>query len=97
VALAGTGEIDARLIAAIQKGEAVANASSEQKLVFDFCYQLLRGNHHVSDGTYRAVVDHFGVPSAVQIAGILGYFVMMAIIANALEVAPEGDGSRPAL
>jgi 4-carboxymuconolactone decarboxylase len=97
MALAGAGEVDARLIDAIENGEAVANASPEQKLVFDFCYQLLRGNHHVSDATYRAVVDHFGVPAAVQIAGILGYFVMMAVIANALEVAPDGDASRPAL
>jgi 4-carboxymuconolactone decarboxylase len=97
LALARAAEVDARLMDAIEKGGSISSASPEQKRVLDFCYQLLRGNHHVTDGTYRDVVDHFGVPAAVQISGLLGYFVMMALIANAFEVAPDGDISRPAL
>jgi len=97
LSLARAAQVDARLVDALEKGQPLVNASAEQKLVLDFCYQLLRGNHHVTDATYRAVVDHFGVPATVQIAGSLGYFVMMALIANAFEVAPDGDVSRPEL
>jgi hypothetical protein len=37
------------------------------------------------------------VPTAVQVAAILGYYVMMGLVANAFDVAPDGDDTRPAL
>jgi hypothetical protein len=46
---------------------------------------------------YDAAIAKFGVPATVQIAATVGYFVMMSLIANAFEVAPVGDDSRPAL
>ena len=66
-------------------------------MLFDFCHQLLRGNHHVTGTTYGAAVAQFGVAATVQIAATLGYFVMMGLVANAFELAPVGDDSRPAL
>ena len=68
--------------------------AADLKVVADFCHQLLRGNHHVSDETYRAAVDHLGVPATVQIAATVGYFVMQAVLLNAFEIAPEGDPSE---
>jgi hypothetical protein len=40
---------------------------------------------------------HFGVPGTVQISAVAGYIAMMSIIANAFELAPAGDATRPAL
>jgi 4-carboxymuconolactone decarboxylase len=92
----GAGVSD-RLIDALQYGKPPGRLKKEQKILFDFCRQLLRGNHHVTDAVYDAAIAKFGVPATVQIAATVGYFVMMSLIANAFEVAPVGDDSRPAL
>ncbi len=97
VGLARAAVIDPRLIDGLEKGGTIAGLTQEQEALFDFCYQLLRGNHHVTDATYESIVSHFGVPTAVQIAANLGYNVMMALAANAFDVAPDGDDTRPAL
>jgi 4-carboxymuconolactone decarboxylase len=89
--------VDGKLIAALENGKPLPSLSKEQQVLFDFCHQLLRGNHHVSDATYAEAVEAFGVPAAVQIAGTLGYFLMMGLVANVFEVAPVSDNSRPAL
>jgi 4-carboxymuconolactone decarboxylase len=85
------------LIAGLEHGELPAGVTGEEKALFDFCHQLLRGNHHVDETTYLSAVDHFGVPSTVQIAATIGYIVMMSLVANAFDIAPPGDDSRPAL
>jgi len=92
----GAGVSD-RLIDALQYGKPPGRLKKEQKILFDFCHQLLRGNHHVTDAVYDAAIAKFGVPATVQIAATVGYFVMMGLVANAFEVAPVGDDSRPAL
>ncbi len=89
--------VDPTLIGALESAGAHPGASTEQQLLFDFCRQLLRGNHHVSEPTYQAAVAHFGVPATVQIAATLGYIAMLGLVVNAFEVAPAGDDSRPAL
>lgn len=85
------------LIDALQTGNPPAGASAEQQIVFDFCHQLLRGNHHVAEATYRAAVERFGIPATVQISATLGYIAMMSLVANAFDVAPAGDDAKPAL
>jgi 4-carboxymuconolactone decarboxylase len=82
------------LIDAIQEGRSPAGLTREEGLVVDFCHQLLRGNHHVSDDTYRAVVEHFGVPASVQITWTVGYTVMLGFIVNAFEVEHEPADPR---
>ena len=91
---AGVGD---GLIAGLENGKLATDITGAEKALFDFCHQLLRGNHHVSETTYRAAVDHFGMPATVQIAATIGYIVMLSLVANAFDVAPPGDDSRPAL
>ena len=62
-----------------------------------FNRQLLRGNHHVAEETYQAVVKQYGVPGTVQVAVTVGYVAMMCMVANAFEAPPVGDGSKTAL
>ena len=83
------------LIDAIAKGERPAEPSTEQALLIDFCHQLLRGNHHVSDDAYRATVEHFGVANTVQIAASIGYFVMWAFLLNTFEIEPRAETEYP--
>jgi 4-carboxymuconolactone decarboxylase len=89
--------LDAQLVDAIEHGKPAVGATAEDKAVSEFCYQLLRGNHHVSDATYDAVLSRFGVQKAVQLSTAVGYVAMMSLIVNPFEVPSSTDDSRPAL
>jgi len=97
VAAAGAAGLDAQTIEALEHGKPLVGATDEQRAVVDFCYQLLRGNHHVSDAVYDAVVSRFRVKQAVQISTAVGYVAMMCLIVNPFEIPPLTDDSRPAL
>jgi 4-carboxymuconolactone decarboxylase len=88
----GAGISDAA-IDAIASRQPLQGSSKEQELLVDFCFQLLRGNHHVSSATYAAAVEHFGVPATVQIAVTIGYFAMQACVLNAFELPPPAGDS----
>jgi len=90
-------DIPEALIDAIRDRKPLTGMSSEQELLVAFCHQLLRGNHHVDDATYRAAVGHFGVAATVQIATTIGYFVMWGFVLNAFEVEPVAAASDPFL
>jgi hypothetical protein len=89
--------IGAELIASIESGRAPPGLAAGDTLLFDFCYQLLRDNHHVSDTVYQAVIAEFGTAATVQIAATVGYIVMLGVVANAFDIAPPPDDSQPAL
>jgi alkylhydroperoxidase family enzyme len=96
--LAGAAGVPEKFIAQIVRGERPSALDAKQETLLDFCCQLLRANHHVSDSVYHATVDAFGVPLTVQIAATLGYFAMMSLVANAFEISPANpDPARPAL
>ena len=97
VAHARTAGLPQTLIDAIRHGASVSAVTDEQATTIAFCRELMRGNHHVCDATYNAAVKHFGVPATIQIAATLGYFAMMCCVANAFELPPEADDSKPAL
>jgi hypothetical protein len=88
--------LDGGLIEALERGKPLDSVTGEQQALIHFCYQLLRGNHHVGETTYQAAIARFGVPVTVQIAVTLGYFVMMGLVVNAFEI-PTNNDSRPAL
>ncbi len=85
------------LIAALETDRLPAALAADDRLLFEYCYQLLRDNHHVDDDSHRAVVERFGVPVAVQIAASIGYAAMMALVVNAFNVAPPAGDTQPAL
>ncbi|HJQ63563.1 MAG TPA: hypothetical protein VJ834_11915 [Burkholderiales bacterium] len=94
---AGAANVDSALIDAVERGRPLAVLSTHDKALFDFCRALLRGNHHVRETTYQAAMAQFGLASTVQVSVLLGYFVMMALIANAFDIPPHADVSQPAL
>lgn len=86
--------IQESVLEAIRDQTSLVGLTPEQEVATEFCYQLLRGNHHVSETLYRKTVDHFGIAATVQIAATIGYFVMFAFVANAFEIKsqPEDAG-----
>jgi 4-carboxymuconolactone decarboxylase len=85
------------LIEAIEHGKPLVRVTDEDRALANFCYQLLRGNHHVSDDVYDAVVSRLGVKKAVQIATAVGYVAMMSLIVNPFEIPSAADDTKPAL
>jgi 4-carboxymuconolactone decarboxylase len=97
VTAARAAGIDAQLIESIEHGGGPAPVTEEQQAVVDFCYQLLRGNHHVSDAAYEAVVSRLGLQKTVQISTAVGYIAMMSLIVNPFEIPAVTDKTKPAL
>lgn len=93
VARAGRAGLAPSSIDAIARG-AAADTDTGQRLTIQFCRQLLAGNHHVDDATYRAAAERLGVKTVVQIAATLGYAAMMSIITNAFELVAPQDKSE---
>jgi 4-carboxymuconolactone decarboxylase len=92
-----TAELGSQRVAALERGQLWENSTGQQKSVYRFCLQLLRDDHHVDEPTYRATVEHFGLAATVQIAASLGYFAMIALVANAFSVPrPDSADSRAA-
>lgn len=89
--------VEQPLIDGLEHGHPLTAASAETTTLLDFCRQLMRGNHHVDEKTYEAIVGQFGIPAAVQIAASLGYVVMMSLVANAFDIAPAEDDPGPYL
>jgi len=90
-------DIDSTVIHAIEHGKSPAGIDPAAQAVLDFCRQLMRGNHHVDDAIYEAMTRHHGVPVAVLSAAMLGYVVMMSMIANAFNLATDGTAAGPLL
>jgi len=57
-----------------------------EKLVNDFCGQLVSNNHRVSIATFNAALEHYGVRGLVELTVTLGYFAMIALPLNAYEM-----------
>lgn len=90
--LAAKAGVSARLIAALAKRERPARMSADETLVHSFATQLL-DNNRVSDATFTAMTERWGRKGAMELAGICGYYGMLAAVLNASErplVDPAG-------
>lgn len=83
--------VPAEVIEAIRLRKTPTNLTPEDALVWDVCTQLLRGNHRLSEATYKAALEHFGSQGVVELVATLGYFAMIAVPLNAFEIAPRPD------
>lgn len=89
--------ISNELIDALEHGESLDLVAVEHRVLFDFCHQLLRGNHHVSENTYKKAIDQYGAPLTVQIAATVGYIVMISLLANTFDIPSIDNDSGPML
>ena len=77
-------------IQAIASGSAPAGLSGEAALLVKYTKELLQ-NHKVSDATFNAVKDKYGVPKTVEITALIGHYLLVGQILAAFEVdLPEG-------
>ncbi|WP_019905642.1 hypothetical protein [Methylobacterium sp. 77] len=82
--------LDPAVVSSIQEGRRPDAMGNEEALVYAFSTELHR-NKAVSDTTYRRAVEAFGEQGAIEMAGINGYYTLLAMSMNMAQTAlPEG-------
>ena len=74
--LAREANVSDETIKAIAQGMAPQSLFGDEELLVRFTQQLLR-DHKVSDATYGAVKDRFGVQGTVDLTGLIGHYLLV--------------------
>ena len=77
-------------IRAIAHGTAPEGLAGDEAMLVCYVQELLR-HHKISDATFNAVRDRFGVHKTVEITALVGHYLLVGQILAAFEVdLPEG-------
>jgi 4-carboxymuconolactone decarboxylase len=75
---------------AIAQGSAPEGLSGDEAILVRYT-KVLVSNHKISDATFDAVRDRFGVQKTVEITALIGHYLLVGQILAAFEVdLPEG-------
>ena len=93
--LALRADVSEDTIRAIAHGTAPQGLSGDEEILVRYTQELIR-NHKISDGTFGAVRDRFGVRGTVDLTGLIGHFLLIGLFLAAFEVDLE-PGTTPEL
>ena len=93
--LARKGGLSDDVIAAIAERRRPGKMQDDEAALYDFCTEL-HGTHGVSDAAYERAKALFGENGVVEIIGLSGYYVMVAMTLNVAGV-PLPEGTEPPL
>lgn len=91
-ALAIKASLSRGIISALARQEEPDGMGPDEKLVFDFCSELL-GKNRVSSKTFDAAERRFGKRGAIDITGLCGYYSLLSFIYNVAEVPLEASST----
>lgn len=77
-------------LADLREGRRPRTMNAEEAVVYDFTDELL-DNHGVCEATYREAVDSFGEQGVVELASLVGYFVLVSMVLNVTHTREEPD------
>lgn len=78
-------------IQAIAHGTAPEGLSGDEEKLVRYVKELLQ-NHKISDATFNAVRDRFGMQKTLEITGLVGHYLLVGQILAAFEVElPPGE------
>jgi 4-carboxymuconolactone decarboxylase len=92
--IAAESGLSAASIEAIRTGKDPAFTDANERVVYQFVHELA-SSHRVSDATYAAVIKAFGTVGAVELAGMVGYYSMIAATLNAHAIDPPPGSPIP--
>jgi 4-carboxymuconolactone decarboxylase len=72
-------------IQAIAQGTAPQGLSGDEAMLVRYVQELLR-NHKISDATFNAVRDRFGMRKTLEITALVGHYLLVGQILAAFEV-----------
>ncbi|WP_127088201.1 carboxymuconolactone decarboxylase family protein [Aquabacter cavernae] len=78
------------VIAALEKDEVPVFDDADDDLVYRFASSYF-ANNDVSDDLFAAAQARFGEQAVVELAGLLGYYSMLAICLRIYRVPPQGE------
>jgi 4-carboxymuconolactone decarboxylase len=87
--------LDPAITAAIAEGRRPASMRDDEKVVYEFCTELLETTQ-LTDATFSATVKLFGEQGVIDLIGALGYYSMVSMILNT-DRYPLPDGVEPPL
>ena len=93
--LALQGGLSADIIKAIAEGRRPEKMAADEDVLYTFCDELHR-NQSISDATYARAVATFGEQGVIDIAGISGYYTLLAMVLNTART-PVPPGHTPGL
>lgn len=88
--------LDPEIVAALREGRRPDAMGEGEALAYAFSTELHR-NRSVSDTTYARVVAAFGEQGAVEMAGINGYYTLLAMSMNMARTALPDAAAPPPL
>jgi 4-carboxymuconolactone decarboxylase len=71
---------------AVADGRRPQGMSADEELVYDFCIELHR-NQSVCDQTYQRALARFGEQGVIDLIGVNGYYVFLAMVLNTARTA----------
>ena len=83
--LARKAGLSAHVIEALQADRSPASTEPAEKAIYDFCQQLHR-THTADEPTLRRLIEAVGNKAAVEVAGLCGYYTMVAMTLNAFGI-----------
>lgn len=92
-ALALSAGLDSRIIADIACDRRPAALSDAETAVFDFCEELLN-DVDVSDARLDRIVRIWGRQTAIELASLCGYYIMLALVLSTAKI-PLPEGATP--
>ena len=81
------------VIEAIRQGERPNFTDAAEAEIYDFCTELY-DNKRISDETFAKVEARHGRVGAVELAGLLGHYNLIAITLNVCDI-PAPGGAKP--
>jgi 4-carboxymuconolactone decarboxylase len=93
--IARAAGVSPEVVAAIRERRPPPLAGADTQAVHALVRELLE-THRISDATYGAAVAALGETGTVELVGIVGYYVLVAMTLNGFEV-PVPDGAPPPL
>ena len=83
--LARQANVPEATIDALKRGDTPECAPADEALVMEYVRELLR-DRRVTEPTFKAAKDRFGVQGTVDITGIVGHYMSVIQVINAFEV-----------
>jgi 4-carboxymuconolactone decarboxylase len=78
----------------LHAGRPPKSAPKDERAIYDFIHELYK-TRRVSDKTYKRVQAVLGDAVTVELVGILGYYVMVAMILNVYRMMPPEESALP--
>jgi 4-carboxymuconolactone decarboxylase len=92
--IAIAGGLSADIAEQIRIGATPDFIDEDELAVWRFATELYK-DKRVSDTTYEAACQRFGLPIVIDLVGLLGYYALVAMTLNVFDMRAEGQTTLP--